>query len=340
MMRHENPKTSLPMVDISRFHGEAEEREAFIRSLRELLHDYGFFYLVGHGVSEETTAKVLSLSKAFFALPEEDKLAIEMVRTPRFRGYNRAGFELTGGSQDWREQVDFDTEGDLPEPAPNDPLWKRVLGPNQWPDALPELKTVILDYQAQVTRVARDVLGAIAVALGQDGQVFAPIFEPHPAQHLKILRYPGRDQAASEQGVGAHKDGGLVTILLNDEVPGLKVKTEAGEWIDAPPVARAFIVNTGELLELVTNGFVRADIHAVTLPPAGMVRYSVAFFLGAYYGAKIPLLDLPENIRRDERGVTVDPQNPILNDVGANHLKARLRSHPDVARAHYADVTA
>ena len=331
---------SLPMVDISRFHGDAAERETFIQSLREILHEYGFFYLVGHGVSEQTTQRVLDVSKAFFALPEEDKLAIEMVKTPRFRGYNRAGFELTGGKQDWREQVDFDTEGEAIALSDDDPLWKRVIGPNQWPDALPELKTVILEYQAEVTRVAKDVLGAIAVALGQSRDAFAPIFDPHPAQHLKILRYPGKDQTTSEQGVGAHKDGGLVTILLNDEVPGLKVKTEAGDWIVAQPIPGAFIVNTGELLELVTNGFVRADVHAVTVPPEGVERYSVVFFLGAYYGAKIPVLDMPEHIRHAERGIAVDPQNPILNDVGANHLKARLRSHPDVARAHYGDVNA
>ncbi|HDC4475298.1 TPA: 2-oxoglutarate and iron-dependent oxygenase domain-containing protein, partial [Enterobacter cloacae] len=48
---------SLPMVDISRFHGDAAERKTFIQSLREVLHDYGFFYLVGHGVSEETTQR-------------------------------------------------------------------------------------------------------------------------------------------------------------------------------------------------------------------------------------------------------------------------------------------
>lgn len=113
---------SLPMVDISRFHGDAAERETFILSLREILHDYGFFYLVGHGVSQETTQRILEVSKTFFALPEKDKLAIEMVKTPRFRGYNRAGFELTGGKRDWREQVDFDTEGEPVALSESDPL--------------------------------------------------------------------------------------------------------------------------------------------------------------------------------------------------------------------------
>ncbi|OYZ89296.1 MAG: 2-oxobutyrate oxidase [Rhizobiales bacterium 17-65-6] len=325
-------------MDLSQFYGATSERESFIDSLRAILYDHGFFYLVGHGVSPLITQRVLEVSKAFFKLPEEDKLAIEMVKTPRFRGYNRAGFELTGGKQDWREQVDFDTEGEAIATTDSDPSWKRVLGPNQWPEALPELRNVILGYQEEVTRVAKEVLSAIAVALGQSESVFAPIFEPHPAQHLKILRYPGRDQAESEQGVGAHKDGGLITILLNDDVPGLKVKTERGDWIDVPPVRGAFIVNTGELLELVTTGFVRADVHAVTLPPAGQERYSVVFFLGAYYGSEISVLDMPNDLKHAARGLTVDPLNPILRNVGANHLKARLRSHPDVARAHYGDI--
>lgn len=328
---------TLPVVDISGFYGSAADRSEFIRHLREVLHHFGFFYLKGHGVSPDLIERTMKASKKFFALPEEEKLAIEMVKTPRFRGYNRAGFELTGGKQDWREQVDFDTENALPDLEPDSPTWKRVIGPNQWPETQPELKDVILDYQREVTRVGMDVLRAISVALGQSEDALQPIFEPHPAQHLKILRYPGRDEGQSQQGVGAHKDGGLITILLNDEIGGLQVKMENGTWIDAPPMKDAFIVNTGELLELVTNGFVHADIHAVKTPPAGVDRYSIPFFLGAYYGAQIPVFDLPPALKNAERGLSTDPENPILSDIGANHLKARLRSHPDVAQAHYQD---
>jgi isopenicillin N synthase-like dioxygenase len=166
--------------------------------------------------------------------------------------------------------------------------------------------------------------------------VFAPIYEPSPSQLLKIIRYPGRDAAESDQGVGAHKDGGFVTVLLQDTVPGLRVRTEEGEWIEAPPVPGTFVINTGELLELATNGFVRADVHDVVVPPAGVERFSVAFFLGARYDAIIPVIDLPEELQRKERGITADPLNPIFREVGINHLKSRLRSHPDVAQAHHA----
>lgn len=331
-------KIDLPIVDLSRFHAGPEERRRFLADLRRILFDHGFFYLQGHGVDPQLIADTLALSKRFFAEPIEKKLEIEMVNSPHFRGYNRAGYEYTRGEQDWREQVDVNTESVAAVLGPDDPAWKRLIGPNQWPTWLPELKPVLLAYQAEVTRVGIDVLKAIAGALGQDENVFASIYEPQPSQLLKIIRYPGREVAESSQGVGAHKDGGFVTVLLQDVVEGLRVRTEDGIWIDAPIIPGTFVINTGELLELATNGFVRADVHDVVAPPAGVERFSIAFFLGAHYEARIPVLELPEELKEKVRGVTVDPLNPLFREVGRNHLKSRLRSHPDVARRHHADL--
>lgn len=329
---------SLPILDFARFHAGPAERAAFVADLRRILHDHGFFYLRGHGVPQELIDRLVAVSKAFFALPDAQKLEIEMVNSPHFRGYNRAGFEYTRGAQDWREQVDISTEGQ-PEALDDEaPAWKRLVGPNQWPSAIPELKPVALDYQEQVTALGINLLRAIALALGQPEDAFAPIYDPQPGQLLKLIRYPGRDTAQSDQGVGAHKDGGFVTVLLQHEVPGLRVQTLEGEWIEAPPIPGTFVINTGELLELATNGFVRADVHDVIAPPPGVERFSFAFFLGARYDATVPVLPLPEELRRQERGLTADPQNPLFRDVGLNSLKSRLRSHPDVAAAHHADL--
>ncbi len=329
--------THLPTIDFSQFYGDADDRSKFIRTLTRTLHDHGFFYLTGHGVPQTLIDDVLAASKRFFALSEDEKLSIEMVKSSNFRGYNRAGYERTRGEQDWREQLDINTEGE-PVAATADAPWRRLHGPNQWPQALPELKPLLLRYQAEVTRLGIDVLKAIALSLGQAETVFADIYEPSPSQLLKIIRYPGRENTGSAQGVGAHKDGGFVTVLLQDETPGLRIRTEEGLWIEAPPVPGTFVMNTGELLELATNGFVRADVHDVVTPPSGTERYSVAFFLGARYDATIPLIALPDELRRSERGVTVDPLNPIFREVGLNNLKSRLRSHPDVAARHHSDL--
>jgi len=236
--------SQLPFLDLSLLYGSQEDRQQLVGELREILFDHGFFYLRGHGVRPDLISQALTASRMFFALPREAKLEIDIVKSAQFRGYTRIGGELTGGRQDWREQVDFDREEDFAEIGPDTPAWKRTIGPNQWPSAMPSLKPIITTYQAEVTRVAIDLLKAIALALGQPEGAFEPLYKSAPRQHLKIVRYPGRDVARSEQGVGAHKDGGLVTILLQDSTEGLRVQRQDGSWVEAPPIPGTFVVNT------------------------------------------------------------------------------------------------
>ncbi|MGR9200396.1 isopenicillin N synthase family dioxygenase [Rhizobium leguminosarum] len=329
---------TLPILDLGRFASAHPEREKALAELRDVSRTLGFFYLTGHGIPQRRIDDLTELARRFFALPEEQKLEIEMRKSPHFRGYNRAGFEYTRGRQDWREQVDFGPERQRLEIGPGDPPWKRLFGPNQFPSALPQMRAVVLEWIAEVTGVGLKVLQAFSEALGQSPDVFAPIYANGPNQLLKIVRYPGRDQTQSDQGVGAHKDGGFVTILLQDVIGGLQVDDGEGGWIDAPPIRGTFVVNVGELLELASNGYLKANIHRVVTPPAGSDRLSIPFFLGANLAATIPVLDLPSALLAEVRGVTQDPLNPLFREVGRNVLKSRLRSHPDVAREHHADL--
>ena len=336
-MTRVTPKASLPTLDLRRFDAQGDERRRFLGELRDAARTYGFFYFVGHGVEDRLIQSVLSLSRRFFALPEPEKLGIEMVKSPHFRGYTRPGYEYTRGRQDWREQVDIGAERPVLALEPGSPPWKRLQGPNQWPSALPELKPVLLDYQEKVTAVAIRVLQAFSAALDQPEDVFEPIYAPAPNQLVKIIRYPGRAAGESDQGVGAHKDSGFMAVLLQDRVEGLQVEGEDG-WIDAPPVPGSFVINVGEILEIASNGYLRANVHRVVSPPAGDDRLSIAFFLGARLDSEVPLLALPPHLAAEARGVTQDPLNPLFREAGRNYLKGRLRSHPDVARRHHADL--
>ena len=107
------PPAHLPTFDISGLYGDARQRAAMADMLRDILHTHGFFYLTGHGADPALLTRTMEMAKRFFALPLEDKQAIDIVHSPQFRGYTRAGGELTRGKPDWREQVDFDREEDL-----------------------------------------------------------------------------------------------------------------------------------------------------------------------------------------------------------------------------------
>jgi isopenicillin N synthase-like dioxygenase len=329
---------SLPTIDLRRFEGHGAERRRFLADLRKAARSVGFFYLVGHGIEHGLIQGVLKVSRRFFALPEEDKLALEMVNSPHFRGYNRAGFEHTRGKPDWREQVDIGPERRALPFDREAPPWTRLQGPNQWPDAFPKFRSTLLAYQDEITALAIKVLRAFAAALEQSEDIFAPIYTPAPNPLIKIIRYPGRASGESDQGVGAHKDSGFVTLLLQEKQEGLQVQADDVGWIDAPPVPGSFVVNIGEILEMASNGYLRANVHRVVSPPQGADRLSVALFLGARHDATVPLLSLPPHLATQARGVTQDPDNPLFRDVGRNYLKSRLRSHPDVARRHYADL--
>jgi isopenicillin N synthase-like dioxygenase len=327
----------LPTLDLRRLDAGGSERANFLADLREAAYGLGFFYLIGYGIDDDLINRVLSLSRRFFALPAADKLEIEMVNSPHFRGYNRAGAEHTRGKPDWREQLDVGPERPARPLDRSAPPWTRLQGPNQWPTALPELKPVLLAYQEQATGLAIRVLRAFAAALEQPENIFQPIYVPAPHQLLNLIRDPGRAGNESDQGVGAHKDSGFVSVLLQDQQGGLQVEGERG-WIDAPPVPGALVVNIGEILEMASNGYLRANVHRVISPPVGVDRLSVAFFLGARLDATVPLLSLPPHLAAQARGVTQDPRNPLFREVGRNYLKGRLRSHPDVARRHHPDL--
>lgn len=326
----------VPILDIKRLEQGASERRTFLNDLRSAARDVGFFYLSGHGIEIREIEDVFAASRRFFALPEKEKLQIEMANSAQFRGYTRAGGELTRGKADWREQLDIGVERDAVAQKPGLPAWTRLHGPNQWPPSLPELKPVLLAWQSTVTSVAIRLLKAFALALEQPEDAFEPIYSGAPNHRMKIVRYPGQD-TEDGQGVGAHKDGGFLTLLLQDSNAGLQVEYD-NRWVAVEPLAGTLVVNIGELLELASNGYLRATVHRVVTPPTGVERFSVPFFFSARLDATIPLLDLPAELSSQARGAASDPSNPLFRDVGINVLKSRLRSHPDVARRHYGDL--
>ena len=331
--------SALPLVDISRFTAApGPEREAFLAELRHAAHDIGFFYVVGHGVERAVTDAVLASAADFFALPVTERLAIENINSPQFRGYTREGTEYTAGSPDQRDQLDIGPEREPLALGPDDPPYLRLIGPNQWPDGVPSLRPAVLTWLGEADRVARQVLRALAAALGQPDGYFDEWFDDEASLSLKVVRYPGRAPGEPTQGVGAHKDYGYLALLLQDDLGGLEVEGPDGRWIPAPPVPDAFVFNIGELLEVATQGYLRATRHRVVSPPAGRDRYSVPVFLGPRLDAVVTPLQLPPELAAEARGVEQDPDNVLRAEFGEKALVGWLRSHPRVARRWWADA--
>lgn len=313
----------LPVISFAQLDTEHERLR-----LRWAASEVGFFYLVDHGLSEYELAQVMRVSRQFFALPDSQKARVDMRYSRHFRGYNAVGQELTAGAVDVREQFDWMNE----ESAVASPIydWQQVIGPNLWPATLPELESTLLALTVRQTTIAVTLLRALCQAMGLDAHALDGSFRDKPYTHSKIIRYPG--SAQSRQGVGAHKDPGYLTFVLQDQQSGLEVEHQS-EWLDVTPLPGSFVVNIGELLELASDGFLQATNHRVRAPKPGTERYSVAYFMAAQLDATVPVLDLPEPLKAQSRGVSTDPNNPLLSHVGENVLKGRVRSHPDAGKA-------
>lgn len=199
--------------------------------------------------------------------------------------YNR-GYEVMYG-----QMIEADTkpdlkEGyyvarDLPLDAPQVLAKKFAHGPNVWPAALgAHFRETCMDYLERVTNLTEQVMQAIAVSLGYDVNYFDE-FCHEPMAFYKLLHYPPqRDDAHKlQRGIGAHRDFGVITLLLQGDIPGLEVwDAEANDWYPAPPVEGAYVVNLGNLFEQWTNDKYISNVHVRYLPQSHTILGKVFFF--------------------------------------------------------------
>ena len=118
--------SSLPIIDYAAINGTPEERRQMLAKLGRAARDIGFFYLTGHGLSEAQQRDTLALAARFFALPLQEKLAVQMVHSPHFRGYNLVGAGLTRERPDRPGQIGIphgphDLDREHPEEAEEGP---------------------------------------------------------------------------------------------------------------------------------------------------------------------------------------------------------------------------
>lgn len=311
---------------------------AFLDELRTALHEVGFFQLTGYGAAPGQIAELTDVTRRFFDLPLDERLALDNRLSPHFRGYTRLGHEITAGRPDAREQLDFGPEQQpLPRTAWEQPF-DLLRGPNQWPAALPELRTAVLAWTALLSRVGTELTHAIAAALGRPEDHFDAAFAGEPHWFGKLIRYVGRaTDGPDAQGVGPHADWGFLTLLLQDDTGGLQARPpRAPEWIDVPPLDGALVVNVGEMLEVATRGYLVATDHRVLPCAPDGTRQSIGFFWSPRLDATLDPLPLPPSLQAP--GVSQHEHNALLPRFGDNALKGWLRSHPEVAARHHPDL--
>jgi len=284
---------SVPIVDLAGAETEAA-RERIARDIHDACRSIGFFYVRNHGVDDALIRDAFAAADAFFALPEESKLALHMRKSPTQAGYE----PMSAQALDSQDPDAPAAPPDLKEAfycgleAPDDHPFAaarfRGYGHNQWPHELPRFRETMVAYYAAMSDLGHRLLALMARSLNLPEAWFRAAFDP-PAATLRLIKYPPHPEDArfNQLGAGAHTDWGGLTLLAQDSSGGLEVRNLAGEWIAAPPVAGAFVVNLGDLMARWTNDVYASNLHRVKNSRSGAARYSIPFFMSPRPDARV-----------------------------------------------------
>lgn len=267
---------SLPIIDYSGYlHGGSEDRARVIREIHDACTEIGFFYLTGHGIPQELIDDIFAASAEFFAIPAGEKEDVRL--TESFRGHKP--LEMSAGFDGERKPggAELFTVGtDVPE---GDPLHGQLgYAANPWPKAMPSLQPRVMKYFDAVSEVCSKLMSALAEGLDIDPAFFEHKYQK-PTSSCVLLHYPplpGEAPPGMERSV-EHTDWGSLTMLYQDNCGGLEVKNVDGEWIEAPPLEGAYVVNIADMLQRWSNDrFVSTPHRAINR--SGKDRYSIGVF--------------------------------------------------------------
>ncbi|MEM7367706.1 MAG: 2-oxoglutarate and iron-dependent oxygenase domain-containing protein [Bacteroidota bacterium] len=284
-------KHSVPVIDIAPLLAQSAQQTEVAHAIRKACQTHGFFYISGHGVSEQLQQELEEVSAQFFDLEEAAKQKISMEKGGRaWRGYFPLGGELTSGKPDLKAGLYLGSEL-----GPDDPrvqAGRPMHGANLFPAEIPEFRRIVLSYMDALTNLGHDLMRGIAMSLGLDEGYFQARYTADPLTLFRIFYYPSSEEVEDQWGVGEHTDYGVLTILKQDSVGGLQIKS-SDKWIDAPYVPGTFVCNIGDMLDRMTGGLYRSTPHRV-LNTSGKDRYSFPFFFDPNVDAEIAAIELPD----------------------------------------------
>jgi len=298
--------SDLPIIDVAPLVDEAPGVARVAQQIGAACRDTGFFYAVGHGVDGALASRLESASRQFFELDLAEKSRIRMDLGGRaWRGYFPVGGELTSGIADDKEGLYFGAELDQRDPRviAATPLHGRNLFPRR-----PDLRGPVLAWLNEMTGLAHALMRGIALSLGLDANYFFDRYTRDPLILFRIFNYPGmpaRAPSSDRWGVGEHTDYGVLTILKQDDIGGLQVKSRSG-WVAAPPVADAFVCNIGDMLDRMTRGLYRSTPHRV-MNESQVDRMSFPFFFDPNFDVVVkPIETLAVDAFVDDRELRWD----------------------------------
>jgi len=278
---HTRGHDAIPILDLASYlGGEPGALDRTAKELRLALTDVGFYFIVNHGVPAALIRSTFDCAARFHALPLAEKMKIRIDRhnvgyLPMKGDTLRTSTVATVTKPNLNEALFV--ARDLPVDHPDVHSGKRFRSANQWPASLPCFRATVVAYCDSLERLVHKLMPLYARALDLPAHYFDVPFREMQYK-LRMTHYPAIDAPIDEEfGIAPHTDTSFLTLLAPNDVPGLSIRTPEGDWVDAPAVPDAFVVNGGQLLQRWTNDYFLATPHRA-VNRSGGERYALAFF--------------------------------------------------------------
>lgn len=282
---------AIPIIDLEPlFAGDADAKAAMAAQLRKACIEVGFIYIKNHNVPQDVIDRIFNAGHDYFAISDEEKMKNHVTLSKNNRGYAAMLEENTDPTARGDLHESYDTALDVPADDPDVLAGKVLYGPNQWPENMPDFRSAMETYHAEMLKLSGHLLHGFALALGLEETYFDTMVDK-PLATLRVLHYPPQFGEIDDRqiGIGAHSDYECFTILAQDDIAALQVLNASGEWISAEPVPGCFVVNVGDQMARWTNDLFASTIHRA-INRSGRERYSVPFFFGPNYDTVVEAL--------------------------------------------------
>ncbi|NP_001146957.1 1-aminocyclopropane-1-carboxylate oxidase [Zea mays] len=257
---------AIPVIDFSKLDGP--ERAETMAALAAGFEHVGFFQLVNTGISDDLLERVKKVCSDSYKLRDE-----------AFKDSNPAVKALT-------ELVDKEIEDGLPARKIKDMDWEDVFTLHDdlpWPSNPPAFKETMMEYRRELKKLAEKMLGVMEELLGlEEGHIrkaFSNDGEFEPFYGTKVSHYPPCPRPDLIDGLRAHTDaGGLILLFQDDRFGGLQAQLPDGSWVDVQPLENAIVINTGDQIEVLSNGRYKSAWHRILATRDGNRRSIASFY--------------------------------------------------------------
>lgn len=278
---------AIPVIDLAPFIAGERGAAAVVRAVEDAGRNLGFLLVTGHGVSKAATERLYALARAFFDEPQDWKITqgrgAGVIGGMSYAPIAAEALAATRGIK---------TPGDIKESL----NYGRALQGDHWSPRPAGLERAFQDYFAEMETLSAHMRRIFCSAIGLAPDHFEQDFVNHLSA-LRVINYPEQTTAPEpgQMRAGVHTDYGVLTILRSEASPGgLQVQNRDGQWLDAPAIEGAFVINIADTFMRWTNDEWVSTPHRVANPPSGYAgqarRQSIPFFLNPSKDTRIECL--------------------------------------------------